>query len=55
LPEASDCSATPKSALVVEGFGSRSETQLIVTERDLGSRCGERVPQGRTATLAAAQ
>jgi hypothetical protein len=53
LPVTSDCSATPKSALVVEGFGSRSETQLIVAERDLGSRCAERVPQGRTATLAA--
>jgi hypothetical protein len=39
-----------RSALVVEGFGGKNEEQLIVTERQLMTRCLRGAP-ARTATL----
>ena len=54
-PEQDTCAAAPsKGALVVEGFGSRNETQLIVTERQPAARCLRGAP-ARTATLSPAQ
>lgn len=54
-PDQDTCSAAPgKGALVVEGFGSRNETQLIVTERQPAARCLRGSP-ARTATLSPAE